>query len=98
MNWRLSLSFEHGGYRDEAEDPALNQYSLKDITPETLPSIRNIISDVMLDIPYYLSTEHNPKMIAACINEANRIYRLWCANNPGFGENGRVHLIAHSLG
>ncbi|KAF2145638.1 uncharacterized protein K452DRAFT_315837 [Aplosporella prunicola CBS 121167] len=98
VNWRLSLSFEEGGYRDETENPASNQYSLKDITPETLPSVRNIISDVMLDIPYYLSAEHNPKMITACIQEANRIYRLWCKNNPGFADWGRVHIIAHSLG
>ncbi|KAF2089155.1 hypothetical protein K490DRAFT_38513 [Saccharata proteae CBS 121410] len=98
VNWRLSLSFEEGGYRDGPEDPAMNTYNLKDITPETLPSVRNIISDVMLDVPYYLSAEHHPKMIAACITEANRIYRLWCANNPGFADYGRVHLIAHSLG
>jgi hypothetical protein len=52
----------------------------------------------MLDIPYYLSPQHNPMMISACIQEANRIYRLWCINNPGFQEYGRVHLIAHSLG
>lgn len=37
-------------------------------------------------------------MVNACIKEANRIYRLWCANNPGFADYGRVHLIAHSLG
>ena len=37
-------------------------------------------------------------MIEAVIKEANRIYRLWCGNNPGFHETGRVHLIAHSLG
>ena len=37
-------------------------------------------------------------MIKAVIKEANRIYRLWCANNPGFHETGKVHLIAHSLG
>jgi hypothetical protein len=71
---------------------------LKDITPDTLPSVRGIVSDVMLDIPYYLSPQHNPKMISACIQEANRIYRLWCLNNPGFQDYGRVHLIAHSLG
>lgn len=52
----------------------------------------------MLDIPAYLSQEHNPKMTEACVKEANRIYRLWCANNPGFHSHGRVHLIAHSLG
>ena len=100
MNWRLSLSFEEGGYRDSDTtlDPAINRFTLKDITPSTLPSIRNIISDVMLDVPYYLSQEYNPKMTAACIKEANRIYRLWCMNNPGFADYGRVHLIAHSLG
>ena len=100
VNWRLSLTFEEGGYRDNETllDPAINRFTLKDITPSTLPSVRNIISDVMFDVPYYLSQEYNPKMTAACIKEANKIYRLWCLNNPGFAEYGRVHLIAHSLG
>ena len=37
-------------------------------------------------------------MIEAVIKEANRVYRLWCNNNPGFHETGRVHIVAHSLG
>ena len=37
-------------------------------------------------------------MIEAVKKEANRVYRLWCQNNPWFEEIGRVHLIAHSLG
>ncbi|KAF2495942.1 hypothetical protein BU16DRAFT_526479 [Lophium mytilinum] len=100
INWRLRISMEDAARKDptEVEDPSMNQYTLKDITPDTLASVRGIISDVMLDIPYYLSQEHNPKMIAACVQEANRIYRLWCLNNPGFAEWGRVHLVAHSLG
>lgn len=91
------MSFEEGGYRDGPPDPTANEFTLKDITPETLPSVRNIVSDVMLDIPYYLS-HHQPKMIAAVIHEANRTYQLWCNNNPGFSTHGRVHIIAHSLG
>lgn len=98
VNWRLTLSFEDGGYRDDADDPTLNSFSLKDITPDGIPSVRSVFSDVLFDIPYYLSKEHSPKMTAAIIKEANRIYRLWCRNNPGFSEYGRVHLIAHSLG
>ncbi|KAF4556429.1 DDHD domain-containing protein 1 [Elsinoe fawcettii] len=97
VNWRHTLSFEEGGYRNDTDDPAENQYGLKDITPETLPSVRNIVSDVMLDIPYYLS-HHQPKMISAVTREANRIYQLWCTNNPGFSTSGRVHILAHSLG
>ncbi|KAF2739825.1 DDHD domain-containing protein [Polyplosphaeria fusca] len=99
VNWRLRVSLEDEASGDtRAEDPGTNNFSLKDITPETLPQVRGVISDVMLDIPYYLSPDHNPKMVSACIHEANRIYHLWCLNNPGFSEWGRVHLIAHSLG
>jgi hypothetical protein len=97
INWRHALSFEEGGYRETEEDPAHNEFSLLDITPDTLPSVRGIVSDVMLDIPYYMS-HHQPRMIAAVIREANRVYKLWCSNNPGFSQEGRVHMIAHSLG
>lgn len=97
INWRHALSFEDGGYRETEEDPAHNEFNLLDITPDTLPSVRGIVSDVMLDIPYYMS-HHQPRMIAAVIREANRVYKLWCSNNPGFSQQGRVHIIAHSLG
>ena len=96
------MTFEDGGPEPaskECDKPEhlSNHFSLKDITADTIPAVRNLISDVMLDIPYYLS-DHKPKMIEAVIKEANRVYRLWCRNNPGFEDTGRVHLIAHSLG
>ncbi|EEQ35076.1 hypothetical protein McanMca71_001735 [Microsporum canis] len=98
VNWRTTLSLEGTeGSTPAAEDPHANNFSLKDITPDTIPGVRNLISDVMLDIPYYLS-HHKQKMVHAVVREANRIYRLWCQNNPGFQSRGRVHIIAHSLG
>ncbi|KAL8778916.1 MAG: hypothetical protein Q9213_007189 [Squamulea squamosa] len=102
INWRSTLKFEEGGPRpnpnQKDETSSKNDFTLKDITAEDkISEVRNLISDVMLDIPYYLS-HHKPRMIEAVIREANRVYRLWCKNNPGFEEQGRVHLIAHSLG
>ncbi|PYH94918.1 hypothetical protein BO71DRAFT_419013 [Aspergillus ellipticus CBS 707.79] len=98
VNWRSTLSLDEANLESPAvEDPAANHYSLNDITPQTIPAVRSLISDVMLDIPYYLS-HHKPKMIQAVVREANRVFRLWCENNPGFQQNGRVHLLAHSLG
>ncbi|KAI4148019.1 MAG: hypothetical protein L6R39_002918 [Caloplaca ligustica] len=101
INWRANLKFEEGGPRPNPNQKdgtsSKNEYTLKDITAESIPAVRNLISDVMLDIPYYLS-HHKPRMIEAVVREANRVYRLWCTNNPGFERNGRVHLIAHSLG
>ncbi|KAI5923838.1 DDHD domain-containing protein [Camillea tinctor] len=99
VNWRQTLSFEDGGPMKE-EDKAHytpDGFSLKDIEPKTIPAVRSMISDVMFDIPFYMS-HHKPKMVAALVGEANRVYRLWCQNNPGFSEHGRVHLIGHSLG
>ncbi|MCJ1474718.1 hypothetical protein MMC13_003378 [Lambiella insularis] len=96
VNWRSTLTFDNGR-PVPATDSKRKEFTLQDIMPDTIPAVRNLISDVMLDIPYYLS-HHKTKMIEAVVKEANRIYRLWCRNNPGFHESGRVHLIAHSLG
>lgn len=100
VNWRSNLTFEEGGPSKVGDEPKRQDpedFNLQDITPDTIPAVRNLISDVLLDIPYYLS-QHKPRMIEALILEANRIYRLWCHNNPDFMKHGRVHLIAHSLG
>ncbi|GKT57280.1 LOW QUALITY PROTEIN: DDHD domain-containing protein [Colletotrichum tofieldiae] len=99
INWRHTLSFEDGGPMTE-EDKATHVpdgFSLKDIEPGSIPAVRSMISDVMFDIPFYLS-HHKGKMIKALVTEANRVYRLWCRNNPGFAERGRTHVIGHSLG
>ena len=105
VNWRATLSLDeqdldgmsNGGGGDDDDDDDSTHFSLKDVTPHSIPIVRALISDVMLDIPYYLS-RHKAKMVQAVAKEANRVYGLWCENNPGFREHGSVHLIAHSLG
>lgn len=99
LNWRMGLSFGDGGPMTEEDKTECTPdgFGLKDIEPTTIPAVRSMISDVMFDIPFYMS-HHKGKMINALVTEANRVYRLWCRNNPGFAEKGRVHLIAHSLG
>ncbi|CAM1509235.1 Fc.00g029740.m01.CDS01 [Cosmosporella sp. VM-42] len=99
LNWRMGLSFEDGGPMREEDKAEYTPegFGLKDIEPDTIPAVRSMISDVMFDIPFYMS-HHKSKMIQALVSEANRVYRLWCRNNPGFAEKGRVHMIGHSLG
>lgn len=97
VNWRTGLSFEDGMRPAQAKKK--NSYTLENITLPTIPAVRNLIGDVMLDIPYYLSPTHKHKMIDAVVKEANRVYGLWKMYNPGWEERGgRVHLVAHSLG
>jgi hypothetical protein len=98
INWRSRVSFDEGGLMKDADKPGHRaDFSMKDITPSTIPAVRDFIEKVMLDIPYWMSI-HKPEMCQAVICEANRVYRLWCKNNPEFHKEGRVHIIAHSLG
>jgi len=74
-----------------------NIFTLKDLQPKSIPIVRDLIKDVMLDIPYYLSS-HKEKILEAVVAEANRVWNVFCGCNPYFQDKGRVHIIGHSLG
>ncbi|KAK9375599.1 DDHD domain-containing protein [Lipomyces chichibuensis] len=101
INWRRKINFDYddatssGQSEENREAPIHRAFALSDITPNTIPTVRNIISDVLLDIPYYLS-KHRSRVLHAVAAEANRIYRLWMRNNPGW--QGKISIIGHSLG
>lgn len=74
-----------------------NMFTLKDLQPPSIPIVRDLIKDVMLDIPFYLSS-HKDKILEAVCAEANRVWEVFCRNTPYFQDKGRVHIIGHSLG
>jgi hypothetical protein len=94
VNWRSGFSSEEKEDKAKALRP---HFSLNDITPDSIPAIRDIVSNILFDIPYYMS-HLKWSMLEALTAEPNRVYRLWCQNNPDFQKEGRVHIIAHSLG
>lgn len=95
INWRRLVDFEELGSMHR--ESGSSGYALKDITVNSIPSVRGLIGDVLLDIPYYMS-HHRPLLLHAAATEANRIYRIFCKHNPGFDGSGNVHIIGHSLG
>lgn len=68
--------------------------SLQDITVEGVPAVRNLITDLAMDVLLYQSAyrEHIASIVQ---KEANRIHRLF-KERTGF--SGRVSLCGHSLG
>lgn len=69
--------------------------SLSDITVDGVPAVRNLITDLAMDVLLYQSAyrEH----IAGIVQrECNRVYQLFKERNPDF--SGRVSLCGHSLG
>ncbi|KAI9842581.1 MAG: hypothetical protein M1838_003068 [Thelocarpon superellum] len=106
--WRHLLDFPKQRHRaarkehehDLGELPSLPEEediypSLDDITVEGVPAVRNLITDLALDILLYQSSyrEHIAGIVQ---HECNRIYRLFLARNPHF--QGQVSLVGHSLG
>lgn len=103
--WRHLLDFPKQSFKQNEREQDLtdkdaygedDEYpSLENITVEGVPAIRNLITDLALDILLYQSAyrEH----IAGIVQrECNRIYDLFIQRNPSF--KGKVSLIGHSLG
>lgn len=103
--WRHLLDFPKQSLKQNQKEQDLTdadiygdveQYpSLTDITIEGVPAVRNLITDLALDILLYQSAyrEH----IAGIVQrECNRVYNLFRKRNPQF--NGKISLVGHSLG
>ncbi|KAL4781914.1 DDHD domain-containing protein [Aspergillus varians] len=69
--------------------------TLSDITLESVPAVRNLISDLAIDVLLYQS-KHCERISAIVKQECNRIVELYSKRNPSF--NGTVSLCGHSLG
>ena len=102
--WRHLLDFPKQSVRrnrkelDLADVDSIDEEdypSLADITVDGVPAVRNLITDLAMDVLLYQSAyrEH----IAGIVQrECNRIYKLFKERNPSF--SGRVSLVGHSLG
>jgi len=103
--WRHLLDFPKQSFKQNSKEQDLTdadtfgddeEYpSLENITVEGVPAIRNLITDLALDILLYQSAyrEH----IAGIVQrECNRVYDLFMQRNPTF--SGKISMIGHSLG
>ncbi|GKY93293.1 S23-interacting protein [Mayamaea pseudoterrestris] len=68
---------------------------LKDITPRTIPNLRDFANDTLMDVLYFMSPEHHDIIIDVVTNEMNVVVDKF-RRLSGF--NGRISVIGHSLG
>ncbi|RAH49513.1 DDHD family phospholipase [Aspergillus brunneoviolaceus CBS 621.78] len=80
----------------EAPEDAIPAYpTLSDITLDNVPAVRNLISDLAMDVLLYQSA-YCEQISHIVKGECNRILRLFKERNPSF--KGSVSLCGHSLG
>lgn len=102
--WRHLLDFPKQSLRHNRKEHDLadtdiddeDYPSLEDITVEGVAAVRNLITDLALDILLYDSPAYKEHISRIVLNELNRIYHLFMDRNPEF--NGKISFIGHSLG
>ncbi|KAL1593929.1 hypothetical protein SLS60_010662 [Paraconiothyrium brasiliense] len=102
--WRHLLDFPQQSLKHNRKEHDLgdiefddHEYpNLEDITVEGVPAVRNLLTDLALDILLYQSPAYKGHISRVVVKELNRIYRLFKERNPSF--NGKISLVGHSLG
>ncbi|KAI9499448.1 DDHD domain-containing protein [Zychaea mexicana] len=73
--------------------------TLDELTVDSVPNIRNMVSDVIMDVPLYLTPKYREQMTITLCKLVNRIYLRFVSRHPDFLErNGQVSIVGHSLG
>ncbi|ORX43762.1 DDHD-domain-containing protein [Piromyces finnis] len=84
---------------DDDEDDEIDELNfprMEDILLESIPIVRKVVTDLALDVLFYMTPRHYQQMITILSNEFNRLYKLFKKHHPDF--NGKVSLFGHSLG
>ncbi|KAJ1570119.1 hypothetical protein HK096_009274 [Nowakowskiella sp. JEL0078] len=96
VHWRKKMEFGQARSELGVDFENDNVPRLEDITLEGVPSIRMIVSDVILDVLLYMTHSYRQQMVTHVTEEINRIYAEYKRRNPNF--NGKVSFYGHSLG
>jgi len=81
---------------DDDEIDELNFPRMEDILLESIPMVRKVVTDLALDVLFYMTPRYYQQMITILSTELNRLYKLFKKHHPDF--NGKVSLFGHSLG
>ncbi|CAO3611549.1 unnamed protein product [Mucor hiemalis] len=103
--WRQDVKFGMAADDEEGVEADLGTVGVEDgcptldeLTLDGVPNIRTVVSDVLLDVPLYMTPRYREQMTQIITKEINRVYRLFGTRNPEFLEKGKVSIFGHSLG
>ncbi|KAF9121398.1 hypothetical protein BGW39_010564 [Mortierella sp. 14UC] len=73
--------------------------TMDDIMLDGVPTIRMLVSDVLMDVLLYMTPNYKRKMMEVVTAELNSVYQKFIQHNPDFiRRGGKVSILGHSLG
>lgn len=95
--WRHRVDFPTHRAMDIKDASGLARFPLLGgILPDGVMSLRNVASDVLLDVLLYYEPLYNQQIMEAVVSEMNRVYTVFRQLNPEF--KGKVSVLGHLLG
>ncbi|KAG0236411.1 hypothetical protein BGW42_003569 [Actinomortierella wolfii] len=105
VEWRRQITFGMANDDEELQrdlstpEAEEGKPTLEDIMPDGVPTIRMLVSDVLMDVLLYMTPNYKRNMMEVVTAELNRVYRLFIKHNPDFiARGGKVSILGHSLG
>lgn len=99
VNWRSAMHMSIQSYFLQSDTHELSFENLVSmITLPNIPFIRDVASDVGLDILLYMTPAYFHRIIRATLNEIRRIYKIFLTVGGEGAKQTRISLVGHSLG
>ncbi|KAF9933546.1 hypothetical protein FBU30_005188 [Linnemannia zychae] len=106
VEWRRQIVFGMANDEDEDLQRDLSAHeaeescpTMDDIMLDGVPTIRMLVSDVLMDVLLYMTPNYKRKMMEVVTTELNRVYQKFIHHNPDFiKRGGKVSILGHSLG
>ncbi|KAF8927833.1 hypothetical protein BGZ58_010086 [Dissophora ornata] len=105
VEWRRQITFGMAAEDEELQrdlsTPEAEEScpTMEDIMLDGVPTIRMLVSDVLMDVLLYMTPNYKRKMMEVVTAELNGVYRKFIQHNPDFlRRGGKVSILGHSLG
>ncbi|KAF9109178.1 hypothetical protein BGX27_007887 [Mortierella sp. AM989] len=105
VEWRRQITFGMANEDEELQrdlsTPEAEEScpTMDDIMLDGVPTIRMLVSDVLMDVLLYMTPSYKRKMMEVVTQELNSVYKKFIHHNPDFLRlGGKVSIVGHSLG
>ncbi|KAG0262324.1 hypothetical protein BG011_000077 [Mortierella polycephala] len=105
VEWRRQIVFGMASEDEELQcdlstpDAEEGCPTMDDIMLDGVPTIRMLVSDVLMDVLLYMTPNYKRKMMEVVTAELNAVYKKFIHHNPDFlRRGGKVSILGHSLG
>ncbi|EPZ34525.1 hypothetical protein O9G_001781 [Rozella allomycis CSF55] len=96
IEWRTRININVEDTIRSHQESEKFESLLNDISLRTIPKVRGLFSEILLDVLLYMSPAYSSVIVDTATEQLNNLYDLFVKANPHF--KGKISFLSHSLG